>query len=76
MFEARINSQRTMCICLFIFPNYIQHYNICYFQIKVRLGIIQQLRELKALKDDNVMSDEQFDTEREKLTKKLSSLDA
>lgn len=40
----------------------------------MRTGILQQLKDLKALKDDDVLTENEFSLQKEKLLKEMNSL--
>ena len=40
----------------------------------MRSAILQQLKDLKSLKDDDVLTEQEYDVQRDKLVKELTSL--
>ena len=40
----------------------------------MRSSILQQLKDIKSLKDDGVLNEEEFSTQKEKLLRELNSL--
>jgi len=53
---------------------YFLDQTLFYLQVRMRSSILQQLKDLKGLKDDDVLSENEFSLQKEKLLKEMNSL--
>ena len=49
-------------------------FSILLLQVRIRSGIIQQLKDLKILEESGVLTAEQFNAQKENLLKEMSNL--
>ena len=63
-----------MYAAFFVHYFLINNQIICYFSVRIRSSILQQLKDLKALREDAVLTENEFSSQKEKLLKELKSL--
>ena len=56
-----------MYAAFFVHYFLINNQIICYFQVRIRSSILQQLKDLKALREDAVLTENEFSSQKEKL---------